>query len=116
MKTAPVGVVFYDLSFPEYAEIAVSLCRYNPRCRKLRVRDSITYPIPLSSIKSFADLMFGSRALMSLSALCFWMAGSMIAGFSALISVSIELYDSVSNTQLYFFCRSTIIAKGCSPS
>jgi hypothetical protein len=34
---------------------------------------------PLSSIKSLADLIFGSRALMSLSSLCFCMAGSMIA-------------------------------------
>jgi hypothetical protein len=46
---------------------------------------------PLSSIKSFADLIFGSLALMSLSSLCFCMAGSIIAGLSALMSVSIEL-------------------------
>lgn len=53
--------------------------------------ESASDQIPLSSIKSLADLILGSRALMSRSSLCFCMAGSMIAGFRALISSSIDL-------------------------
>jgi hypothetical protein len=42
----------------------------------------LTDASPFSSIKSITDLIFGSRAMMSQSSLCFCMAGSIVAGYS----------------------------------
>ena len=58
--------------------------------RELQLRYTADHHNPLFAKNSFAEMISGSCALISLNSWRFFMAGSMINGFKAFMSVSVE--------------------------